>query len=53
VNRAPHWGFRILRTERIDFAVGDRIEVQLRVGRWPDLDSWRWSQVKRTAGETP
>ena len=52
-NRAPHWGFRILRAERIDFAVGDRIEVQLRVGRWPDLDSWRWSQVKRTAGETP
>ena len=46
--RAPHWGFRILRTERDDFQVGDEIEVRLKVGRWPDLDSWRWSHVKRT-----
>ena len=45
--RAPHWGFRILRTERDYFAVGDEIEVRLTVGRWPDLDSWRWSHVKR------
>lgn len=47
--RAPHWGFRILRTERDDFAVGDTIDVRLTVGRWSDLDSWRWSHVKRTA----
>ena len=47
--RAPHWGFRILRTERDYFAVGDEIEVRLTVGRWPDLDSWRWSHVKRVA----
>jgi protein arginine N-methyltransferase 1 len=46
--RAPHWGFRILRTERDVFAVGDQIEVRLTVGRWSDLDSWRWSHVKRT-----
>jgi protein arginine N-methyltransferase 1 len=44
--RAPHWGFRILRTEGIDFAAGDKIEVRLKIGRWPDLDSWRWSQVR-------
>ncbi|MSU48141.1 MAG: methyltransferase domain-containing protein [Opitutus sp.] len=47
--RAPHWGFRILRTDRADFAVGDVIEVRLTVGRWPDLDSWRWSHVKIAA----
>ncbi len=50
--RAPHWGFRILRTDRDDFAVGDRIDVRLTVGRWPDLNSWRWSHVKRTAAES-
>ena len=44
--RAPHWGFRILRTERMEFDVGDTIEVRLSVGRWPELDTWRWSQVK-------
>lgn len=45
--RAPHWGFRILRTERDDFNLGDEIEVRLTVGRWPDLESWRWSHSKR------
>jgi type I protein arginine methyltransferase len=44
--RAPHWGFRFLRTDRDHFQVGDRIEVRLTVERWPDLDSWRWSHVK-------
>jgi type I protein arginine methyltransferase len=47
--RAPHWGFRILRTERMDFAAGDLIEVGLTVGRWPELDTWRWSQRKHAA----
>ena len=47
--RAPHWGFRILRTERMDFAVGDVIEVRLTVGRWTEMDTWRWSQNKRAA----
>lgn len=46
--RAPHWGFRILRTERLDFTAGEIIDVRLKVGRWPELDTWRWSQVKRT-----
>ena len=48
--RAPHWGYRILRTDRDDFEVGDRIEVRLTVGSWTDLDSWRWSHVKRAPG---
>lgn len=47
--RAPHWGYRILRTDRDDFAVGDVIEIRLKAGRWPELDTWRWSQVKRAA----
>lgn len=52
-NRAPHWGFRILRTERDDFEEGDVIEVRLTVGRWPELDSWRWSHVKHAADSHP
>ena len=48
--RAPHWGYRILRTERDEFAVGDEIEIRLMAGRWPELDSWRWSHVKRPVG---
>jgi type I protein arginine methyltransferase len=49
--RAPHWGFRILRTERVEFAAGDTIEVRLTVGRWSELDTWRWNYVKRTSAE--
>ncbi len=48
--RAPQWGFRVLRTDREDFAVGDKIEVRLTVGRWADMNSWRWSHVKRAGG---
>lgn len=51
--RAPHWGFRILRSEREQFEVGDRIEVRLTVGQWTDLDSWRWSHVKHSASSRP
>lgn len=46
--RAPHWGFRFLRTDRDDFEAGDEIEVHLVVKRWPDLDSWRWSHHKKS-----
>ncbi|MBC7365514.1 MAG: class I SAM-dependent methyltransferase [Undibacterium sp.] len=49
VGRAPHWGFRILRTDRDDFAAGDQIDVRLTVGRWTEIDTWRWSHVKRAA----
>lgn len=47
--RAPHWGFRILRTEPADYAEGDVIEVRLAVGRWHDLDTWRWSHAPAPA----
>lgn len=47
--RAPHWGFRILRTDRDDFAAGDTIQVSLKVESWSDMNSWRWSHVKRAA----
>jgi protein arginine N-methyltransferase 1 len=47
--RAPHWGFRILRTEPADYAAGDIIDVRLTVGRWHDLDSWRWSHAHAQA----
>jgi protein arginine N-methyltransferase 1 len=48
-DRAPHWGFQILRTDREDFNVGDVIDVTLKVERWSDPDSWRWSHVRRAA----
>jgi len=47
--RAPHWGFRILRAAREDLRRDDVIELRLQVGRWPDLDSWRWSHQTRPA----
>lgn len=43
--RAPHWGFRILRTEPADYVVGDVIDVKLTVGRWENIESWRWSHT--------
>jgi protein arginine N-methyltransferase 1 len=46
--RAPHWGFRILRTAREDFAAGDVIEAKLTIGRWPDPNTWSWSHTKRS-----
>jgi protein arginine N-methyltransferase 1 len=52
--RAPHWGFRILRAERDDFAAGDVIEFNLRIGRWSDPDTWRWSHAKyKASSDTP
>lgn len=50
--RAPHWGFRILRTEGLRLAQGDRLEISLTAGRWADLDSWRWSQTHVPAGKS-
>lgn len=46
--RAPHWGFRILRTEPADYSAGDVIDLRLTVGQWHDLDSWRWSHALTT-----
>lgn len=50
--RAPHWGFRVLRTDRDDFSVGDVIQIRLTVGEWSNLDSWRWSHVKQARADT-
>jgi protein arginine N-methyltransferase 1 len=47
--RAAHWGFRVLRTERAEFAIGEVIEIRLSAQRWSDPDSWRWSHRKRSA----
>jgi protein arginine N-methyltransferase 1 len=44
--RAPHWGFRILRTEAESFAEGEVIEFTLKVGQWAEPDTWRWSHRK-------
>lgn len=46
--RAPHWGFRILRTDRDQLELGDILDFTLRVERWTDPESWRWSYVKRS-----
>jgi len=48
-DRAPHWGFRILRTERKRVAVGDVIDTTISAEEWPVLDSWRWEQSYYTA----
>lgn len=47
--RAPHWGFRILRTEAAEFKAGEVITLTLRVGSWAEPSGWRWSW-KRSAG---
>jgi protein arginine N-methyltransferase 1 len=46
-NRAPHWGFLVLRTDREDFREGDVIDITLRAERWQEPDSWRWSHARR------
>lgn len=46
--RAPHWGFRILRSELDTFVAGDVIELTLKVGSWSDVDTWRWSHRRPT-----
>lgn len=45
--RAPHWGFRILRTDADDLAVGDVVTIELAVGRWADPDTWQWTHTTR------
>jgi len=50
--RAPHWGFRILRTDTRHLDLGDRLELHLKVERWSDLDTWRWSTDVARAGVT-
>lgn len=49
--RAPHWGFRLLRLDREPVKAGDRLDIQLRVERWENTESWRWKCVRRPAGQ--
>lgn len=51
--RAPHWGFRILRSPQSYYEVGDIIDVCLSVERWPVVDSWHWTHVKRAPQSNP
>lgn len=44
--RAPHWGFRLLRTEECQYDAGDVIEVTLSADHWPDPHSWRWNHER-------
>ncbi len=41
--RAPHWGFRILRLDQSYANTGDELEVTLSVDDWADPSTWRWS----------
>ena len=44
--RAPHWGFRILRTESAFLSKGDVIEFTLSADEWSNPETWRWSQTQ-------
>lgn len=48
--RAPHWGFHLLRVEAEHFSIGEGVEFNLRVGRWPEPDTWRWDYRRLPAG---
>ena len=41
--RAPHWGFRILRLEQSQAKIGDQLKITLDVLDWTDPDTWRWT----------
>jgi len=41
--RAPHWGYRILRLDQSEAQLGDEIEITLSVKDWADPETWRWS----------
>ena len=44
-DRAPHWGFRLLRVKGATMSMGDVLEFVVRIGdqdSWQDLNQWRW-----------
>lgn len=47
--RATNWGYRILRIDREYLTEGDVIDITLSISRWPEVDTWRWKHVKKTA----
>jgi protein arginine N-methyltransferase 1 len=48
--RAPHWGFRMLRTDTENYTAGEVVELTLTVGQWAEPDTWRW-KVSRNNGQ--
>jgi len=42
-DRAPHWGFRILRLDQCQAEIGDQLEVTLTVEDWADPETWQWT----------
>ncbi len=42
-NRAPHWGFRILRLDQGHAEIGDELQMTLTVKDWSDPETWRWT----------
>jgi|TARA_B110000438_G_scaffold303539_1_gene365490 protein arginine N-methyltransferase 1 len=49
--RAPHWGYRVLRTEQIDLKAGDILDMTIGAEHWYDLDTWHWGQSAYSADE--
>lgn len=49
LDRASHWGFRILRLDKSHAEIGDELEVTLDVKDWTNPDTWLWSCKKHTA----
>lgn len=47
--RAPHWGYRILRTHQFQVEQGDVLDITVGADRWSELDTWQWDQVLYTA----
>jgi len=48
--RAPHWGFRMLRTDTTEYKVGAVVALILSVGQWAEPDSWRWRVESKLGG---
>lgn len=41
--RPPHWGYRLLRLPAVTYAAGDTLALTLRVQRWAEPATWRWT----------
>lgn len=41
--RAPHWGFRVLRLDQSRAEIGDELEITLDVEQWSNPDTWQWT----------
>lgn len=49
--RAPHWGYRVLRTEQTKLRKGDIIDMTIGAEQWYDLDTWHWAFTTYTEEE--